>query len=73
MLAEKAGIPVERYEADWSRGPKAGPERNMNMIAVSDGLVVCRFADSRGSADVHERAVKKGIPIVDVVLERLVA
>ncbi len=68
-LAAQAGIPVERYGADWSRGPKAGPERNARMIAVSDGLVVCRFADSCGSADVHARAEKKGIPVVDCLLE----
>ena len=60
-----------QMRADWNRwGKSAGPRRNEEMIKLADGLVVVRFADSRGSADVLSRAEAKGIPIVDRVLER---
>lgn len=60
-----------RENAGWAKhGRAAGPFRNQKMIDDADGLVVVRFPDSRGSADVLQRAKRKGIPIVDVVLER---
>lgn len=69
--AETAGVPVDRYRPDWDKhGKAAGPFRNAAMIRDADGLVVVRFQDSRGSADVLRRAQAKGIPIVDVILER---
>lgn len=69
--ANTVGVPVDRYAPDWDRyGKAAGPYRNAAMVRDADGLVVVRFPDSRGSADVLRRAQAKGIPIVDVVLER---
>ena len=74
QLAELFEIPVRAfpvYSRDWSTlGPKAGPLRNQRMVDDAHGLVVVRYPDSRGSADVLRRARKKGIPIVDLVLER---
>lgn len=61
--ARVSEIPVERYPANW-----AGPQRNQLMVDLADGLVVVRGRGSRGSADVLNRAQRKGIPIVDVVL-----
>lgn len=61
----------QRVRADWeSDGKAAGPIRNQRMIDDAHGLVVVRYPDSRGSADVLRRARKKGIPIIDRVIER---
>lgn len=66
--AKTVGIPIEKYPADWSQGRRAGPTRNALMVDLADGLVVVRGRGSRGSADVLNRAQRRGIPIVDVVL-----
>lgn len=73
-LAELHEIPVRAfpvYSRDWSLlGPKAGPLRNQRMVDDAHGLLIVRYPDSRGSADVLRRARKKGIPIIDRVIER---
>lgn len=64
-------VPHLRIHASWAEhGKAAGPKRNQRMIDMADGLVVVRYPDSRGSADVLRRARAAGIPIEDVVLER---
>jgi hypothetical protein len=73
--AETTDTPWHLYKADWVlHGNGAGPRRNQRMIDDADGLVVVRFADSRGSADVLRRAVAKfGVgsgKIEDVVIGR---
>lgn len=63
-------IHVERYPADWDRyGRAAGPIRNQQMVDLADALIVIRFPESRGSKDILNRAKKKGIPVVDIILE----
>jgi hypothetical protein len=70
-IAQASGMPVQSCPADWkTHGRSAGPHRNQHMVDEADGLVVVRYPDSRGSADVLRRAQAKGIPVVDVVLER---
>lgn len=39
MAARIFGMQVERHPADWSRGRKAGPERNAAMVGL--GADVC--------------------------------
>ena len=68
-LALKAGVKIDLVPADWSQGKGGGPRRNQAMVDVADGLVVVRFPNSRGSADVLMRAEKKRIPVVDMLLE----
>jgi hypothetical protein len=69
--AETVGVSVLRYQPDWDRyGKAAGPFRNRAMVRDADGLVVVRYRDSRGSKNVLGLAQEKGIPIVDVLLER---
>lgn len=64
-------VPHRQVRALWHvHGRGAGPIRNQQMIDEADGLVVVRFPDSRGSADVLRRARSRGIPVVDVVFER---
>lgn len=38
-FADRVGWIVEKHPADWSRGRKAGPERNNHMVAL--GADVC--------------------------------
>jgi hypothetical protein len=68
-LALKAGVKIDLVPADWSHGKSGGPRRNAIMVAAADGLVVVRFPDSVGSADVLEKSERKRIPVVDMVLE----
>lgn len=76
--AHRRGIRVLEFPADWSRGPKAGPERNHQMVQYlarhATGLdamaVVVRFPGSRGSADVLRRLRKAGIPTRDINVPR---
>lgn len=81
--AHGRGIHVREFPADWTRGPKAGPERNHQMVqhlaryattAFATGLgamaVVVRFPDSRGSADVLRRLHKAGILTRDIKVPR---
>lgn len=68
--AQAAGVRVERYPAQWELyGASAGPKRNAQMVRIADGLVVVRFPSSRGSADVLRKALAKGIPVVDEVID----
>lgn len=72
LWAFAQGIPVERYQADWAaRGKAAGPMRNQAMVDAATHILVIRYPDSRGSADVLRRAKRAELTVVaDVVLER---
>ena len=64
-LAEKwanhNGIPLVVYPALWSRGRKAGPERNAFMLHDSQPDIVVAFPGGRGTADMVARARKAGL------------
>ena len=63
-LAQEKGLAVEVYEADWSRGRKAGPERNQEMVdAGADIVYAFPVEGSRGTWDLVKRARKAGIPV----------
>jgi hypothetical protein len=48
--AEKNGIPVKEFPADWERlGRKAGPMRNVEMGVYADGLVAFWDGQSKGT------------------------
>jgi regulator of RNase E activity RraA len=62
--AARAGLAVEAWPADWSRGKRGGPERNAQMIAsLSAGDVVVAFPGGRGTADCCRQARTAGIPV----------
>lgn len=55
VWAQKRGIRVETFEADWSRGKRAGFERNEEMLTVGKPDLVIAYVDkplkeSRGTA-----------------------
>lgn len=67
MVARELGWNVEAHPADWSRGPKAGPERNQRMADA--GAAVCLAFPQKGSKgtwDCMKRAFEAGIPVVVV-------
>ena len=57
------GVVAEPHPADWTRGPKAGPERNQKMVDLGADLCLAfpGAADSRGTWDCLRRAVAAGI------------
>lgn len=60
------------YPADWSRGRKAGPERNQVMANLPDIALCLALWDgaSRSMLDMITRAVRSGIPVRIVAKER---
>jgi hypothetical protein len=66
-------VPIDQYPYMREFGKAGGPMRNARMVADSCGLVVVRYPDSRGSADVLKQASAKGLDVVDVLLERRAA
>lgn len=65
--AQRRGVAVDPYPADWSIGRAAGPQRNDAMIYMGKpdyGLV---FPGGTGTADMRRRLVAAGIPFEEVV------
>lgn len=68
MLANSAasqlGFHVQRFPADWSRGRRAGPERNRRMLDQQPDLVLAfQRNGSRGTQDTIDEARRRGIPV----------
>lgn len=61
--AERWGIPVETYKADWSLGKKAGPMRNRCMLVEGKPDGVAAFFGGKGTADMVKAAREAGIPV----------
>lgn len=59
--ADKNGVPLVVYPALWSRGRKAGPERNAFMLKDSRPDIVVAFPGGRGTQDMVDRARKAGL------------
>lgn len=68
-LAERLGLPVETFPADWkTRGKAAGPIRNQEMLDAGVDIVLAfPGPKSRGTWDMVRRAEKRGV-IVEVHL-----
>jgi len=63
ILAERRGFALRIFPADWdTHGKKAGPIRNQQMIDYAaevqrgSAVIVIRYLDSKGSADLLWRA-----------------
>jgi len=67
-IAEKMGMEVEVFPADWKRyGRGAGPIRNRQMLDAHVDLVVWFHLDiesSKGTRNMVTQAMKAGIPRV---------
>lgn len=65
--AQRNGIAVETYNADWTKyGPRAGPIRNALMISARPDSVVA-FPGGRCTADCVRQAKAAGIPVIEIV------
>ena len=62
--AEKQGIPVKRFPADWDKfGRAAGPIRNKQMAEYAEQLLACWDGQSRGTCDMIRTARKQGLNV----------
>lgn len=64
--AQRRGVSIDSYPADWTTGRGAGLQRNEAMIYMGKpdyGLV---FPGGRGTAHMRGCLVKAGIPFEDV-------
>lgn len=65
--AQRRGVPVKVYPADWNKhGRAAGPIRNQQMLDTEDPTAVIAFPGGRGTADMVRRAEDYGVPIYRV-------
>jgi hypothetical protein len=61
---EEMGQPTEAHPADWSIGKKAGPLRNLEMVALGADVCLAFVApDSRGTVHCAGAAEEAGIPV----------
>lgn len=62
--ASLRGIPVKMFRADWTRyGKYAGPRRNTEMAQYADAVAL--LPGGRGTADMAQQAVRRGLVIYD--------
>jgi predicted Rossmann fold nucleotide-binding protein DprA/Smf involved in DNA uptake len=62
--AEKNGIPVTRFQADWKRyGRRAGPIRNTEMAGYADAVIAVWDGRSRGTRNIIQLARRKGLRV----------
>jgi hypothetical protein len=56
LWAQRNGIPVEVYKADWDKyGKSAGPIRNQRMVNEGHPDRALLFAGGKGTGDMAER------------------
>lgn len=62
-IQQEVELHVER--ADWSRGPRAGPERNNRMLDMAPDMVVAfLMGQSKGTKHTVRGAMDRGIPTI---------
>lgn len=65
--AEDWGVPVMRFPAPWRvAGKAAGPWRNDAMLRFGAPLLVIAFPGGRGTADMVNKAKRRGIDVIEV-------
>ena len=52
------------YPADWSRGPKAGPERNRFMLRAERPDLVIAFPGGKGTQNMKRLALNHGYVVL---------
>lgn len=68
--AEKNGVPVERYPADWARyGKSAGHKRNRDMGMRADALIAVWDGESPGTRGMIEFARGRGLKVSVTIVE----
>lgn len=64
--ADHNGVPLVTYPALWSRGRKAGPERNAFMLNDSRPDLLVAFPGGHGTSDMVSRAIKAGVRVIQI-------
>lgn len=59
-------LPVERYPADWSQGPSAGPRRNQKMLDEGRPWRVIAFPGGRGTEHMKKIARRARVKVFEV-------
>jgi hypothetical protein len=67
LWAQRRGIPVQEFKADWKTlGKAAGPIRNQKMLSEGKPDMVIAFPGSTGTADMVKKAKKAGVPVWEI-------
>ncbi len=61
--AQRRGVEVMTFAADWQAGRRAGPIRNQRMIDEGKPDGVIAFPGGRGTADMIRRAEAAGLKV----------
>ena len=65
--AQERGLECEQYPADWEKyGRGAGPIRNEQMANVANALIAFWDGQSRGTANMINLAMSKGLKVAVV-------
>lgn len=57
---------VQAFPADWSRGRRAGPERNSQMLRVARPDWVIAAPGANGTEDMVAKAEARGVPVTRI-------
>ena len=56
LWAERNGMPIKRFEADWVKfGKPAGPIRNSEMAVYAEAALIFTLPHSKGSNDMLKK------------------
>lgn len=62
--AERHGIPVKRFPADWKKyGRRAGPLRNQTMASYADALIAIWDGKSKGTRSMIDEALREKLEV----------
>ena len=62
VIGKRMGIPIKIFQADWSKGAKAGPLRNKEMAKYCDAVIL--FKGGKGTDSMRNEAMKEGKQIL---------
>lgn len=62
--AEKLGLAVDPYPADWSRGAYAGPKRNREMLEEGEPDLVVAIGVGSGTSDMVNQSRAAGLIVI---------
>ena len=65
--AERSGIRIETYDADWEhQGKAAGAIRNKRMLDEGKPEMVIAFPGGKGTLNMISQALRAGVPVMEV-------
>lgn len=70
-FADRVGLPVKSFPADWDKHNKAaGHIRNKQMADYADALLLIWDGESRGSSNMKQQMLELNKPVYEVVLRK---